>query len=51
MIDLDSIATTLEQAALLSNRGFDVSDILNGLAKVLRGTHEPSPNGLTALDN
>lgn len=42
----EALANHLEQLALLSRRGVDVSDILDGLVLLLRGTHEASPEGL-----
>ena len=46
---LDGIADNLEQLALLSKRGNDVSHVLEALAKIVRGTHEPSPEGLVPV--
>ena len=50
MDKLHGIADNLDQLALLSRRGIDVGDLLVALAKIVRGTHAPGPDGLTSIE-
>lgn len=43
------LADQLDQLAILAERGVPVHEMIKGLAKIIRGTHEPSPDGLRKI--